>query len=109
MLTFIGDNADIEDFVAQKPSDLKQPFLAMAGSIDYPIGYYLIIDKSVIDCGGNCVHAFNVLFSCFYVFCLKFPDNLTAFYNFFVKVFFNVKTISPINRAFRGEILNETI
>lgn len=106
IFTFIGANTDITDFVAQKPSDLKQPFLAVVGSLEYPSHFFLVIDNIVIDCGSNCLHAFNVLFCSFYVFCLRFPEHLSAFYNFFAEAFFNVKTLSPINRAFRGDILN---
>ncbi len=77
-LLFYYENFSLEDLIPHttRASYLRQPFMLIYGSIEFPISFNVVIDSHVIPCGSDCAIAFQNLFSSFYTFRLKFPQYL---------------------------------
>ncbi|KAK4005693.1 hypothetical protein OUZ56_010736 [Daphnia magna] len=96
---FVKENASISSIVETKDEIYhKQPFLIVSGTLEHPLSFFLVIEKTAIPVGSNCAHAFHVLFASFFIFRLEYPQYLDKFFLFFEQFVFQIgKNISACN------------
>ncbi|XP_045029979.1 uncharacterized protein LOC116933442 [Daphnia magna] len=99
---FVKENASISSIVESKDEIYhKQPFLIVSGTLEHPLSFFLVIEKTAIPVGSNCAHAFHVLFASFFIFRLEYPQYLDKFFLFFEQFVFQIgKNISACNQEF---------
>lgn len=103
----IQENFDIAEFATNQREDhLEQPFLlCLKNGNGVPIGFYIIVDQNAIPCGNSSSKAFQVLFSCFFVFRVKYPPLVGSFFKYFEEAVFTIKKpMSPSNVAFTARL-----
>ncbi|XP_045025178.1 uncharacterized protein LOC123469900 [Daphnia magna] len=62
---FVKENASISSIVESKDKIYhKQPFLIVSGTLEYPLSFFLVIEKTAIPVGSNCAHAFHNISAC---------------------------------------------
>lgn len=79
------------EMIAEKNQN-PQPHLVFHGD-DGSGTYYLKIEKNLFILGENSLHAFKILFECFFVFNLSYHKTLELFFNFIDYGFFDGKEI----------------
>lgn len=91
LFLFVKENECISTLAEKKDSTYhKQPFLVVTGTMEHPISFNLVIDKTVIPLGCECSRAFNVLFASFFIFRLEYPKYLDKFFIFFEQFVFEI-------------------
>jgi hypothetical protein len=83
---------------------MRQPFILATGTMEEPIQYYVIIEKTMLEVGTDFIHALDVLVSSFFTFNLQYPEHIKPFYLFLVEQVYEIKKKSPSITAFANDL-----